>query len=190
MTRKTVRQLTDEDRVLWRRITDTITPIGRRDRISRAEFAALLESENGRPETSGSRAGSRAGQNLFRPSAPVSPPKPRISIDRPVRYKISKGRIQLDARIDLHGMTQHQAHSMLLNFLHQAWQHRLRHVLVITGKGSSLGSEGVLSRAVPEWFATPPFHSLVSGYAFAARQHGGHGALYVRLRRQKEGRKS
>jgi len=59
----------------------------------------------------------------------------------------------------------------------------LRHVLVITGKGSSSGSEGILRQAVPHWFSTPAFRILVSAYEDAARRHGGHGPLYVRLRR-------
>ena len=62
----------------------------------------------------------------------------------------------------------------------------LRHVLVITGKGSSMGSDGVLRQAVPHWFATPSFRILVNGYEDAARNHGGTGAMYVRMRRQLE----
>ena len=59
----------------------------------------------------------------------------------------------------------------------------LRYVLVITGKGASFGSEGVLKRAVPAWLSTPPFRALVAATIDAARQHGGAGALYMRLRR-------
>ncbi|MBW8318206.1 MAG: Smr/MutS family protein, partial [Rhizobium sp.] len=59
----------------------------------------------------------------------------------------------------------------------------LRHVLVITGKGSSLGSDGALKRAVPLWFSKAEFRFLISSYEPAARQHGGEGALYVRLSR-------
>jgi DNA-nicking Smr family endonuclease len=187
--RDPARKLSEEDRILWRRVTDTITPIGPRERASRADFAALLEprTENPRSDRPGAETKCISGKIGQPPPAPVQ--KSRLAIERPVREKISKGRVQLDARIDLHGMTQHQAHSMLLNFLHQAWRHQLRHVLVITGKGSSLGSDGVLARAVPEWFATPAFHPFVSGYSLAARHHGGQGAVYVRLRRKKDGRK-
>ena len=68
-------------------------------------------------------------------------------------------------------------------YLSRAQGAGLRHVLGITGKGSSPSSEGVLRRAVPGWLSTPPFAGLVSGYSAASRQHGGDGALYVRLRR-------
>ena len=60
-------------------------------------------------------------------------------------------------------------------------QQGLRHVLVITGKGASFGSDGVLRQAVPSWFSTPLFKPYVSAYEDAARHHGGQGALYVRL---------
>jgi len=58
-------------------------------------------------------------------------------------------------------------------------------VLVITGKGSSSGGDGVLRRAVPAWLSTPAFRMLVSSHDHAARNHGGSGALYVRLRRSR-----
>lgn len=187
MKRHRLRELTDEDRVLWRRVTNTITPIGKREDASRSRFAEMLKGEQQDRDSSATVSEPREKDDLL--SQPLSvAPRPRLAIERPVRDKIAKGRIQLDARIDLHGMTQHQAHAVLLNFLHQACRHRLRHVLVITGKGSSRGSDGVLNRTVPEWLATPPFHPLVSGCSQAARHHGGSGALYVRLRRRKDGR--
>ncbi|MFY8101711.1 MAG: Smr/MutS family protein, partial [Allorhizobium sp.] len=94
-----------------------------------------------------------------------------------------------EARIDLHGLIQSEAHGMLLDFLIRAHERGLRHVLVITGKGSSLGSEGALKRAVPLWFAMPEFRFLISSYEPAARHHGGDGALYVRLSRRGQDRR-
>jgi DNA-nicking Smr family endonuclease len=91
--------------------------------------------------------------------------------------------LPLEARIDLHGLVQSEAHAMLLGFLVRAHERGLRHVLVITGKGSSMGSEGALKRAVPMWFSKLEFRHLISSYEPAARHHGGDGALYVRLAR-------
>jgi DNA-nicking Smr family endonuclease len=135
--------------------------------------------------------------NVGAPGRPAAPAPQRPSgrpdqgrlhaLDAPTRDKLAKGRLAIEARVDLHGLNQVEAHSLLLSFLHRAFSGGVRHVLVITGKGSSLGSEGVLRRAVPAWFATPPFRPLVSGYDDAARSHGGAGALYVRLRRQSHG---
>jgi DNA-nicking Smr family endonuclease len=107
------------------------------------------------------------------------------ALDRPTRDKLAKGRLPIEARVDLHGMTQSEAHALLLGFLHRAYALGVRHVLIITGKGSSLGSDGVLRKAVPA-FSTPSFKPLVGSYEAAARHHGGGGALYVRLRRQTE----
>jgi DNA-nicking Smr family endonuclease len=78
-------------------------------------------------------------------------------------------------------MTQSEAHGFLLDFLSRAHARELRHVLVITGKGASMGSDGALKRAVPLWFAKPEFRHLISSYETAAQPHGGEGALYVRL---------
>ena len=109
-------------------------------------------------------------------------------LERPVKRKIAKGRLALEARLDLHGMIQSEAHGLLLSFLIKAHTRGLRHVLVITGKGTSIGSDGALKRAVPLWFSLPEFRPLISSYEPAARNHGGDGALYVRLARSTAGR--
>jgi DNA-nicking Smr family endonuclease len=104
-------------------------------------------------------------------------------LDRPTLDKLAKGRMPIEARVDLHGMTQEEAYSLLYSFLHRAHAGGLRYVMVITGKGSSSGGDGVLRRSVPAWLSTPAFRPLVSSHDHAARHHGGAGALYVRLRR-------
>jgi DNA-nicking Smr family endonuclease len=104
--------------------------------------------------------------------------------DAQTRDKLSKGRLPLEGRVDLHGMTQDEAYALLLSFLRRAHDGGIRYVLIITGKGSSSRSEGVLRRAVPHWLSTAPFRALISGHDNAARRHGGGGALYVRLRRR------
>ena len=106
-------------------------------------------------------------------------------IERPVRRKLARGRLQIDASIDLHGMGLDEAHDRLRLFLADAQRRDLRFILVITGKGSSLGSAGALKRSVPQWLAKPTFSMLVSGHDQASRAHGGEGALYVRLKRRK-----
>ncbi|MCB8840591.1 Smr/MutS family protein [Aurantimonas sp. VKM B-3413] len=105
-------------------------------------------------------------------------------LERPTRKKLAKGRLAIEARIDLHEMTQARAHDALVGFLRQAQAMGLRHVLVITGRGSAFGSRGVLRRVVPQWFSGPEFRSLVSGFDSAERHHGGEGALYVRVRKR------
>ena len=100
---------------------------------------------------------------------------------------MSRGRKDIDARLDLHGMTQTRAHRALSGFLQRAHSEGLTFVLVITGKGK-MGAEserGVLRRQVPQWLSLPEFRSLVVGFEEAHIGHGGEGALYVRIRRSR-----
>ncbi len=105
--------------------------------------------------------------------------------------RLSRGCVAIDARVDLHGMTQDAAHHRLLRFLEaaradggedRAGDHRQGRARE-PWPGES--GRGVLRRVVPEWLRSPPFGSLVSGYENAGRRHGGEGALYVRLRRKR-----
>jgi DNA-nicking Smr family endonuclease len=174
--------ISHEDRILWETVARTAKPIKGR---SLSEFEGLLSTgdENGSESISVQPA--RAAANSFQARVPATKPHtgPR-KLDEPTHRKIAKGKLSLGARIDLHGMTQGEAHALLHAFLHRAHSEGLRHVLVITGKGASYGSDGILRQAVPHWFSTPQFRPYVSAYEDAARTHGGHGALYVRLRRQ------
>lgn len=120
-------------------------------------------------------------------AAPVrrrGPPAPE-QLDRRTVHRLARGTIAIDGRIDLHGLTQAEAHDRLLGYLAVAQSTGGRMVLVITGKGApDIGAErGVLRRAVPGWLSSPLFRIVVSGYEEAHRSHGGSGALYVRIRK-------
>ena len=174
------KKLSMEDRVLWGKVARSVTPLAGKTVEEEAqkaeEFAALLE------EKSGGGVAQRADPP--QPARPKTDAPHQHGFDRPTRQKLAKGRLPIEGKVDLHGLTQSEAHALLLSFLHRAHAEGRRHVLVVTGKGSSLGSDGVLRRAVPAWFSTPPFRALVGAHEPAARHHGGTGALYVRLRRQ------
>ncbi|WP_425416571.1 Smr/MutS family protein [Oricola indica] len=189
---KTRRKLSDEETILWYRVERTVTPLRDRavvrpefnqDEMAR-EFREALSGGDQSPKPEKSRAADIRSpiQHVHRPPAPKSR-KPEPLIDRPTTRKIAKGRISIDSRVDLHAMTQDQAHDRLYAFLASARSRGDRHVLVVTGKGRSPGSEGVLKRMVPVWLNGPRFSELVSGYSSASRHHGGEGAIYVRLRR-------
>jgi len=96
-----------------------------------------------------------------------------------------------DARIDLHGKTQSEAHAALISFLRKAQSDGAKFVLVITGKGGGgrddWSERGVLKRQVPQWLKLPEFRGYVLGFEDAYMGHGGAGALYVRIRRRKSG---
>ena len=120
------------------------------------------------------------------PKLPSAAP-PLAPLGRRERSQLSRGRKQIDARLDLHGMTQTRAHRALSGFLQRAHSEGLTFVLVITGKGK-MGAEserGVLRRQVPQWLSLPEFRSLVVGFEEAHIGHGGEGALYVRIRRSR-----
>lgn len=182
MTKAGAGKLSDEDRIIWTRVARTARPLKGRpplpadeaEPVDERAMAALLDGKTTtapRPEPPRPERKTRPGPHPFDPQT---------------RDKLVKGRLSIDARVDLHGMTQSEAHGLLLSFLHRAHAGGLRYVLVITGKGASFGSEGVLKRAVPAWLSTPPFRALVGSHDDAARQHGGAGAIYVRMRRRNE----
>jgi DNA-nicking Smr family endonuclease len=107
---------------------------------------------------------------------------------RKEKQKLARGNAAIDARIDLHGMTQAAAHGALRKLLHRAQASGAKFVLVITGKGApdaSRGDRGVLRRQVPMWLALPEFRRYVLGFDVADTGHGGEGALFVRLRKAK-----
>jgi len=118
-----------------------------------------------------------------RPPAPVKPfvpkPPPLAALDRRTRGRVARGRIDIDARLDLHGHTLERARPRLERFIAAAQADGASLVLVITGKGGS----GALRREAPLWLSSPDLRALVIGFEEAAQNHGGAGALYVRIRR-------
>jgi DNA-nicking Smr family endonuclease len=182
MKKRGVQDLAGEDRILWEKVARSVTPLGGRVRFAVETVLDEAAFEQALVEVPHPHQAAPA----IVPARPVpaklaSPPLPG-SIEPATARKIAKGRLVIEARIDLHGMTQDEAHFLLLSFIERAAHRHLRTVLVITGKGRSPRSEGALKRAVPLWLAQPAFARHVSGHADAAAGHGGAGALYVRLR--------
>ncbi len=105
-------------------------------------------------------------------------------LDRRTQTRMRRGQIDIEARIDLHGMTQEQAHRALHAFLRGSRDADRRAVLVITGKGRGSG-EGVLRDAVPRWLNEDSIRPMIRAFSHAAPKHGGEGALYVLLKRRK-----
>jgi DNA-nicking Smr family endonuclease len=113
-------------------------------------------------------------------SQPESPaPIPRHGLGRRSVQRLKRGRTAIGARLDLHGMTQVEAHRALAAFLARAQKTGQRLVLVITGKS------GVLYGAVPRWLGEGDNRGRVLASGRAQPLHGGEGALYVFLRRKR-----
>ncbi|MEX2167122.1 MAG: Smr/MutS family protein [Methyloceanibacter sp.] len=126
------------------------------------------------------------------PTIPAKPSPSGGALDRQVARKLDTGKLAVEARLDLHGMKQREAHAALRRFLKSAQGKGYRHVLVITGKGADRSASrsfyeeeerGVLRQAVPHWLRQPDLAQLVVEFSSAPRRLGGDGALYVRLRR-------
>lgn len=168
------RPLTDAERALWEAVARTAAP--------------LSPAKAVRPEKSKRVAVADASL------PPADPPARRRTgaapepLDRKTVTRIARGTLGLDGRLDLHGLTQDEAHRILQLFLTEAQANGGRMVLVITGKGGGGPDDrGVLRRSVPHWLSSPRFRGLVSGFDQAHRSHGGSGALYVRVKRARTG---
>jgi DNA-nicking Smr family endonuclease len=177
------RQLSSEERRLWSHVARHVKPM---------KGKALPPEPQ--PEEKPDAAPLRIGSPPPSPS-PVPPHKPSLPplapVERRTLLALRRGRKEVDSVIDLHGMRQEAAHGALLNFLHRAQGSGHAVVLVITGKGGAAAGmgifeeRGVLRRMVPHWLRLPDVRSLVVGFEEASPQHGGSGALYVRLRRKR-----
>jgi len=175
------RHLSEEERALWEGVARQTKPLRKKPRVAKGAPSPVDEVHTAKPITSPRPVVSAPGP---KPSKPVMPPL--APLGRRERSRLSRGRNEIDARIDLHGMTQTRAHRALLGFLQRAHHEGHTFVLVITGKGKVGGSEterGVLRRQVPQWLSLPEFRTLVVGFEEAHVGHGGEGALYVRIRR-------
>jgi DNA-nicking Smr family endonuclease len=184
--RRPRRRLTDEEHRLWSGITRSVAPLKRRrplllrahDSVRAHAMERPVPPAHPRPETP------------LRHPGPKPPPKalPGIgSLERRQKQRLGRGTEPIDARIDLHGRTQSEAHAALLGFLRRAQAEGARFALVITGKGGApgapAGERGILKRQVPHWLRQPEFRVYVVAAEAAHPAHGGEGALYLRIRR-------
>ncbi|MBU2396719.1 MAG: Smr/MutS family protein, partial [Alphaproteobacteria bacterium] len=126
----------------------------------------------------------RGGPPPYSPvvSAPARPRGHPEALEPRRQRRLSRERDPIEARIDLHGYGRFQAQDALTAFLHGAQARGYRSVLVVTGQGRR-GGTGVIRASVHEWLQAPALRGVVSGFASAARHHGGDGALYVTIRR-------
>jgi DNA-nicking Smr family endonuclease len=177
------RALSEEERALWESVTKQTKPLRKKHRAAEPHAAAKTESHIA--------AKAIVPPKLLSPASAPVPAKPAVPplapLGRRERTQLSRGRKEIEARLDLHGMTQARAHRALSGFLHRAHGDGLTFVLVITGKGK-IGADserGVLRRQVPQWLSQPEFRAFVVGFEEAHIGHGGTGALYVRIRRSR-----
>ncbi len=200
--RKSGDHLTAEERALWEHAARDLKPLKiKKGRVHGADDGEAATGPRApEPEKPDKKSQARAVATPGPPpvtvrAKPAAPP-PLTELDRRKARRIGAGRIEVEARIDLHGMRQSEAHTALRRFLTSAHAKEKRWVLVITGKGGPqrgtsepddygrVEERGVLRRNVPRWLAEPELRAIVVGFSEAAIRHGGEGALYVQLRRR------
>lgn len=172
------RSLTPEELQQWQEVSSAIRPLPR------------VESHRPKPVHAVKiTAADPVHAQWFTHTAPLA------ALEKRLKQKLLRGRIQVDAKLDLHGFYQDQAQDRMIDFLIEAQRRQNRIVLIVTGKGSvapaSGGSDfhfgeprtGVLRRLVPQWLRAAELRGLVIGFEEAGPGHGGSGALYVRIRR-------
>lgn len=165
------RPLTEDDLLVWRLVARSARPLPGRELPPEP---APSQAET--PAPAGAKPSAAAGT-----SAPASPAVKRPAAPAEIggEKRMRRGKVEVDASIDLHGMTLMQARDTLGRFVARERANGSRIVLVVTGKGR--GGDGAIRRDTPDWLRQEAAH--VSGYAEAHQRHGGAGALYVRLRR-------
>lgn len=182
------RALTDEERQLWENVARSTEPL--RPRRPKAPTQSTAADPGPLVADNKPAAPQALPRLVAKPAARIMP-APKVGIDRRTRTQLARGSLEVDARLDLHGLTQSLAHQRLRRFLDEAQASGARLVLIITGKGKPAdevvdGDErGVLKRAVPGWLRGAEFRHLVVSFEEAGRRHGGGGALYVRVRRKR-----
>jgi DNA-nicking Smr family endonuclease len=179
------RRLTADEHALWETVTSAVAPLRKRKRVI-VEAADVNAAPAAPAKPKSKPATVHPIKAAVRPAKPAPPPLAPLA--RRAKQRIARGSEPIDARLDLHGLTQEQAHNALRRFLRTAQSDGVKLALVITGKGARGGrldgsERGVLKRLVPQWLQLPDLRSYVIGFEAAHVAHGGEGALYVRVRR-------
>lgn len=199
MKRRT-RGLNEDDLELWRKVTE---------RTEKLDLKSLFRPEiDGPPPSSpaihkakqvvgkglaGKLEGkSKRGGHSLTPTIVDQVRNAPVQMDQRAFTKLKRGKLRPEGRLDLHGMTLDRAHPALTGFILAAHKSGKRLVLVITGKGKMRDDggpipvrHGVLRHQVPQWLQMPPLSSAVLQISQAHISHGGGGAYYVYLRRQR-----
>ncbi|GHF15253.1 DNA mismatch repair protein MutS [Kordiimonas sediminis] len=189
MTKKRRDSLSSKDRELWQEVAKTVKPLNKKD-LFQPEAPKLVQRA---PSEKALPADWFIGKSLT--------PDPRI--DRKSKRRIASGRTSVNKSIDLHGLSQSQAYDLLSRTIERSVRDGHKVLIVVTGKGGRRYSQtdsisaafrtradfeqfgGVLRRMVPLWLEGPELKPFIQSYGTASKEHGGEGALYVLLRRNK-----
>lgn len=180
--RRKKRALSEDDLALWKQVAGSTSPI--RKSVAKPHIAPKLPSPN--DPVARSSIVERVVKSVYREHTNKPALDNPLRMDHKKHKKMQRGKLAPDARIDLHGMTAANAHSVLTSFILNAHGRGDRLILVITGKGRKAdGQRGVLRQSVPRWLSLAPLSQIVLQVTPANQRHGGEGAYYVYLKRQR-----
>ena len=176
---------------LWGKITKTINPI-KSDKISPVKLGIGAPHDIDEKTKDKKRSNQISNKsNLFVRqmwrSIKNTPSDLRnneaFGIDAISSKKLRAGKFEIDAALDLHGMTQHVALVSLQSFIKTCVSKKYRTVLIITGKGTE--GRGILRNQLPIWLKSELCAPHVVAFGQAKEKDGGAGAFYIRLRRDR-----
>lgn len=172
------RRPTDAEADLWRRITNDVKPLDRAGAPAPESTAdpAAPKAPLRRPAARAPREAQTAASELRHGET--------AGIDRRTADNLRRGKMSIEARLDLHGMTQIEAHRALTAFVTGQHESGRRCVLVVTGKGREGG--GVLRSMMPQWLNAAELRPRILAFNYAQPRDGGEGALYILLRRRRQ----
>lgn len=163
------RELTADDRAIWKRVTRTVTPKpDYAQKQESADFAKMLQA--------------RGPYMRVTPQARSVKTQRHKTVEPTQDKRVRRGRVDIERRIDLHDMTRDQARPALFNAVRAAYARGEKCLLVITGKGLRLN--GVLRQTFPNWINADEIRPMIASYAQSHIRHGGTGAWYVFLKRK------
>jgi DNA-nicking Smr family endonuclease len=180
-----------EDAALWAAVKASARPVQRDtvhpDHLPLADPTPAPKPKGGKPALKRGTAAARPAQLPDPLPDPLAKPRPRDlghgcapGVDRRTAERLRKGRMEIQDRLDLHGMSRESGHRATINFVIGAQMSGLRCVLIVTGKG-----KGILQTELPRWLNTAPLRDRILSFDYARPQDGGTGAVYVLLKRDR-----
>ncbi|WP_420723217.1 Smr/MutS family protein [Hwanghaeella sp. LZ110] len=175
-----------DDKSLWEAVKASAKPV-RRDTIFRDSLGTLEKATPPAAKVSKTKRAApfRAPSTVLPPARPN--PKPHFlshgcapGVDRRTAERLHKGKMSIEGRLDLHGMSRDAAHQATLGFVTNARLSGKRCILIVTGKG-----KGILQSDLPHWLNLPPLRDQILSFSHARPQDGGSGAVYVLLKRDR-----
>ncbi len=179
----------DDDRILWEKVTQGIRRINPKPAFQTPKQRGASKTGPQKTSLTGRSQSVQTGQAKAKTSPDKKMPADfrlgeTSGIDRTSARRMQRGQVPIEDRLDLHGLSQEQAQKEVKAFIGSAVQKNFRHVLIITGKGRD--GHGILREKVPEWLKDAPLCYHLNAISYAQPKDGGTGALYIRLKRQRE----